>query len=310
MSLAEDPLTCVVRGCGIAQSKTFACLDKSRRCLNLLWPAKTELTFQQLTEKEKLSKLTQVGRLNLLLTIWTKGSSQKYRVSCEEFMPKDLRLICSGLGANDLLGKTVLYTFEISGLSFFGVGDLKKLAKNRVALESNHKLYKSERRSSFRLLTFPHHRAYMHLPVTDDETKSGNVFGIKSGMSETGLFKSFLNLIKSEEESGQLEGHAAFRALDLSATGVAVKVGAVEEGLFEKDKIVGPLALELNDEVVEIPEAQVVYKVDLVSQSGEKGAFKIGFKFLGVDEALDQRLVRLVNSALKDFEEEFEDFIK
>ncbi len=235
--------------------------------------------FQQLTEKEKLSKLTQAGRSESLLTIWTKGASQKSRISCEEFLAKDLRLICSGLSAKNLLGQTVLYTFDLNGLSFFGVGDLKELSKGRVALETNDKLFKSERRSSFRLLTFPHHQAYMHLPVNDEDVQSGNVYGIKSGMSETGLFKSFLNLIKSEEERGQLDGHSAFRALDLSATGVAIKVGAVEEGLFEKERVIGPLALELNDEVVEIPEAQVVYKVDLVSQAGEKGPIKSASNF-------------------------------
>lgn len=266
--------------------------------------------FQQLIEKEKLSKLTQAGRSQALLTVWLKGETQKYKINCDEFMAKEQRLICSGLGSKELLGKSVLYTFELNGLSFFGVGELKDLRKEKFALEVGEKLFKSERRSSFRLLTFPHHQAYMHLPLNEEDVESGNVFGIKSGMSETGLFKSFLNLIKSEEEGVEKEGHAAFRALDLSATGVAVKVGTVEESYFNKGNKVGPLALELNEEVVEIPEAEVVYKVDLVSQGGGKRAFKVGFKFLGVDEALDQRLVRLVNSALKDFEEEFEDFIK
>lgn len=266
--------------------------------------------FQQLIEKEKLSKLTQAGRSQSLLTIWLKGAKQKYKITCEEFMPKEQRLICSGLLAKDLVGNSVLFTFELNGLSFFGTGELKDLTKGRCALETNAKLFKSERRSSFRLLTFPHHQAYLHLPVNEEDVESGNVFGIKSGMSETGLFKSFLNLIKSEEEGIEREGHAAFRALDLSATGVAIKVGPVEESHFEKGKKIGPVALALNEESVEIPDSEVVYKVDLVSQNGEKRVYKVGLKFLGVDEALDQRLVRLVNSALKDFEEEFEDFIK
>lgn len=266
--------------------------------------------FQLLNDDEKASKLALAVKAGSDVTVWEKGSKERASLLAAEFVRADERLLCSGSSDKGLSGKEVLFSFEANGLSFFGGGELKKIKPGLYALQATKKLYKNERRANFRLLTFPHHKVYLHIAAEEEETAEGNVVGIKSGVSQTGLFKNFLKLIGGSDEAGEKEGHISFRVLDLSVSGAALQVGELESGGFAPGSKTGPLVLEFNGEEEEIQDGEVVYNIDMIPSNNGQRLRKAGIKFLRVDTNQDQRLAKLINSALRDFESEFEDFIK
>ena len=280
---------------------------------------KSQAYFQELNEKEKTSKLFQLARTGRELTIWEKGSPQRESFKAQEFNPDFKRILCLPPPASSLGNKQVLYSFELNGLFFFGKGELKAVGNGLNSLECQGKLYKSERRGAFRLLTFPHHKVFLHLKIAAKELEESNVIGFKTGMSETGIFKRFLSLIgekegdgkkSGEEENLSYEGHFRFRALDISVTGAAFQVGEMELKHFPKHKRTGKIHLEFNGKKETVPDAEVVYRSALAQKNKNHKAYKIGLKFKDVDLNLDQSLGRLINGAIRDFETEFEDFLK
>lgn len=266
--------------------------------------------FQQLTDKEMASKLNQLARSDGSVTVWEKGDKKREQHEAREYKAESSRLLCSTTSKSSLIGKKILFSFEINGLSFFGSGELKSVNSGLLALELSEKLFKSERRGTFRLLTFPHHKVFLHIELNEEELQQSNVIGIKSGVSETGLFKNFLSLIKGNDDGVYREGFTPFRVLDFSVTGAAAQVGELESKFFPKGSQTGTIVLEFNGKEEVIPNGEVVYNVDMLPSGSGQKTFKVGVKFLDIDTNMDQRLGKLINSALRDFETEFEDFLK
>lgn len=271
---------------------------------------KSSAYFQELTEREKASKLSILARSGGEITLWEKGKGQKEKLLAKEFKAGETRLICFNNIQSLLIGKNILYSFEINGLAFFGKAQLKDLGPSFKSLECEDSLYKSERRTTFRLLTHPHHKVFLHMQMDEEELEQSNVIGISSGVSETGLFKSFLQLIEDKGKEIYHEGYARFRVLDISVTGAAFQVGELESSFFPRGEKTGRMFLEFNGEQEEIPNGEIVYNIELFQKNKSNRIFKIGLKFEEVDLNLDQALAKLINGALRDFESEFEDYIK
>ncbi|MBC77081.1 MAG: hypothetical protein CME64_13790 [Halobacteriovoraceae bacterium] len=267
---------------------------------------KSSVHFQELTENEKTSKLSQFIRNGGELVVWEKGSKERLKLKAYEL--KELNLYCSK-GSSSIEAKEVLYSFELNGLSFFGTAELGEIDKTNILLNCEKKLFKSERRSNFRLLTFPHHRVFIKFPLEQEEAQEGNVIGMKLGMSETGLFKKFLSLVEEGDQEDSMVGNS-FRVLDLSVTGASFRVGGLESKFFEQTTKFSDLELVFNRKKVNIPGAEVVYNVEMISDSNSGHIYKVGVKFSGIDVNLDQELGALINSVLRDFETEFEDFVE
>lgn len=268
--------------------------------------------FQKLNKKEKDSKAALAAKLQASLTVWEKGSKNRESFSLNEFKPQSGLFICSSLSKkSSLIGKNVLFSFEINNLSFFGSGELKELNSGFFALQTAEELYKSERRNTFRLLTYPHQKVFLRLELEMEEAEGSNVVGFKTGMSQTGLFKNFLGLIDgNDDEASAAAGLVEFRVLDLSVTGAAIMVGDLEAEIFSGGSKTGDIILDFNGKKIDIPGGEVVYNVAMVpARSGQK-IRKVGIKFLEVDTNLDQKIGKLINNALRDFESEFEDFVK
>lgn len=270
---------------------------------------KNGVYFQELTQEEKASKLSLLSRNHGEVIIWEKGSKIREKISAQEFNKTSSRLLCKSLSQSKYVGKKVLFSFELKGLSFFGSGEFRPVNQYSNSLECSEKVFKSERRSTFRLLTFPHHKVFLHMPLEQEEVSESNVIGMKVGMSETGLFKKFLTLVE-EKEAGTIEGLAPFRVLDLSVTGAAYQVGELEAEFFKKEAKFKDLVLDFNGEQIKIPAGEVVYNVEMLSGQKRHKTFKVGVRFKDIDTNLDQSLGRLINGALRDFETEFEEFIK
>ncbi len=261
--------------------------------------------FTKQNDKEKQSKLGQVGSNSLEVTVWEKGSTIREKFTASEFHREDFYLILNSTVKSDNSNKGVLYSFSINGVNFFGKGDLKELQKNRYHLSCLDDLYKSERRENFRLLTYPHHDAYIQIPVEESEEEASNVVDFKTKVSQTGLFKNFLDIV-GDEESNLKDGFVKFRVLDVSVTGLAFQIGEIEKEFIEKQQFIEPAFVFFKEEL-EIPKIEIRYIVPLIQRSGR--AYKVGVKFIDIDTNIDLKLGNLINNAMRDFESEFEDFI-
>jgi len=262
--------------------------------------------FTKQNDKEKQSKLAQVSNAALVLTIWEKGSSVKEKFSTTEFDRNDFFLYLSSNDKSTYINKKVLYAFSINGVNYFGKGELNDLRDNRYRLDCSDDLFKSERRENFRLLTYPHHNSYIQIPLSDTEVESSNIVDFKTKMSQTGLFKNFLEIV-GDDVGDIKEGFVKFRVLDLSVSGLAFQIGEIEKEIIEDIKELSPVFVFFNEEI-EIPKLEIRYIVPMIQKSGV--AYKVGAKFLDIDVNTDQHLGKLINSAMRNFESEFEDFIK
>jgi hypothetical protein len=268
--------------------------------------AEKQTYFTKQNDKEKQSKLSQLSNASSKLTIWEKGSSVKETFFASDFERNEFILFISSSDKSSYINKKILYAFSINGVNYFGKGELQNLRENRFRLDCTDELFKSERRESFRLLTYPHHNSYIHIPQNSENTESSNIVNFKTKMSQTGLFKNFLEIVG--DEGGDLkEGFAKFRVLDLSVSGLAFQIGEIEKEILEGIKELSPVYVFFNEEV-EIPKIEIRYIVPMIQKSGI--AYKVGVKFLGVDTNTDLHLGKLINSAMRDFESEFEDFLK
>src|SRR5690606_29469836 len=134
-------------------------------------------------------------------TIWLKGSSQRKKFKSSDFHRETLRfdLISDG-SENEFLNKTVLYSFVLNGVNYFGKADFKKQDAKIFSLLCQEELFKSERRETFRLLTYPTYQVYAYFKI-DEEYHGENIVDFRTKQSQTGIFQDFLKIVGEEKGS-------------------------------------------------------------------------------------------------------------
>lgn len=273
------------------------------------------ILFKALNDAEKNSKLFQLanGNYSNQVTVWKKGDSKKYTLKVTDFIRAKTEIYVQGNIPEEFEKETLLLTFELNGMHFFGKCTLIMREGFPLSLSCTHELFKSERRNNFRLLTYPHHEVYVSINVGKSEIEKSNVLSMSTGQSQTSLFKNFLNIMDDIEEKDveELEGYLRFRVIDISVTGLAFQLGKIESQFFsELNKDLGVIYLDFNGELIRIPNARVLYIIDKPVSNSKVKLFKAGTQFFNVDTNLDELLARKINHTLRSSESEFEDFIK
>ena len=263
--------------------------------------------FAKQNDAEKKSKLQLAQNLGSTILLWKKGAKERYSFKIKKVDRDNLLLFLDKSCLDSHKIKNVLYSFTLSGLSFFGKASITSSADQAVVLNYKDDLFKCERRLNFRLLTFPHYQTYVHLPIELDERTSSNVVSFQTGVSETGLFKNFLHILGESDDELFHEGYLKFRVLDLSVTGLSFKIGQVEKEIIEKSGLLKSVYLELDGREILIPEIQVKYIAPLVS--GNDVAYKVGVEFFGVDLSTDQKIAKLINDSIRELESDFEELV-
>jgi hypothetical protein len=257
-------------------------------------------------DKEKVSRFSQLEKTQVEITIWEKGSSTREKFSSIRFNKDEMILIVTTSGTS-LSGKKVLYAFSINGVNYFGEAELNPSVSNTFNLDCSKDLFKSERRENFRLLTYPHYDVHIQIPFEENENiEKSNVVSFETGMSQTGLFKNFLQIVGDDDKSIR-KNHAKFRVLDLSVTGLAFQIGEIEKEYLEQKRVIPSTFLFFNEEI-HLPSIEIRYIVPLIRAHGN--AYKVGIQFLDVNTTLDEKLGNLITKAMRSFESDFEDFLK
>lgn len=271
--------------------------------------ANSNVHFEKLDRLEKQSKLFQLTQRKNFVTVWLKGNSLREKYEVTDFAREKLELFIKSTPESTMLDKEVLYSFDLSGVNFFGKGKTKLIEGETWSIDCASDLFKSERRTTYRLLTYPNYNVFAFFKI-NEEYVGQNVIDFRTKQSQTGIFKDFLRIVGDDKDSLDKEGHLHFRVKDLSVTGLALEIGELEKKFFTAGEKTGKIYLNFEGQEFSIPDAKIVYVIDVIGKENKGRMFKVGVQFLKVDLGLDQKLGNLINKALRDVEDEFEDFIK
>ena len=212
-----------------------------------------DVYFKKLSPQEKKSKLALLPKSKKkVITIWEKGQVERYQLDVEDYFRTKNEFKTSGNLDDGMKGKTLLCTFDLNGLHFFGQCKVVSNNMNIIFLDMDEDLFKSERRNNFRLLTYPHHKVYISIKVGKEEIEKNNVINMQTKVSESTLFKNFLHIIDGEENSREdnYEDYIEFRVIDVSVTGLAFQFSELEKSFFK----------EINTELGQM--SKVLYTLD------------------------------------------------
>ena len=268
--------------------------------------------FKELNEKEKLSKLFHLTKsAKPRLTLWLKGTKDKFTLNAEEYFQHRKEMYVTGSFPEDFYDQTVLFAFELNGVHYFGEANIISFAKTKTYLEFKGKMYKSERRKNFRLLTYPHQQVFVHILTDDEELMESNVVSIKTGMSQTQIFKRFLGMVNAEDGGERsMEGYIKLRVVDISVTGLGMHLSDLEKKKLPMQVNLGEMILDFNGEHIKLPGAKILYVLDGLAADKKTKIYKAGVKFLDMDISTDHVLAAKINKTLRTLESEFEDFLK
>jgi hypothetical protein len=266
--------------------------------------------FSKMSSQEKQSRLTQLGQSKGTITVWVKGQKQKHQFSVLEYDAERSALILNSKHDIFRIHTPLLCSFELRGMYFFMQVDSNKNILDQFILECSGELFKSEKRNSYRLLTFPIYEVYAEFKL-DESYEGGNVIDIKNRASQTGLFKNFLKLVDPKENEGHSQS-VKHRIQDLSTTGMSFHIGELDSQFFFKDAIFKDILIHFSDESILIPEVKVVYVVDYVSGDKKLKKLKVGIHFPHLATSVDEKIGKKINQLLRqiDFNKDFETFTK
>jgi hypothetical protein len=264
--------------------------------------------FQKLLDREKDSRMEIVAREGVKIMIWKKGEKDRETFKGSAYSKDRKALELSGDTETKLVGSEVLYGFTLNGLSYFGKGKIVKVGL--IELDCHNDLFKSEKRKNYRLLTYPHKKVFLKIKTDlKAEDSKGNVVDFRTGVSQTALFKNFIELMGLTDDELENDGYFSFRVLDLSVAGISVIVNDASKDIFSTGKEFTNLILKINGITITIPRARSLYLVDMVSQNTKQRLKKVALEFQDVDLTLDTKLSGIINTSLRNFENDFEDFI-
>jgi len=266
----------------------------------------SETYFSKLDPKEKESRLIQLGNFRGKVTIWVKGSKHKHKFNVIEYDSDRLDIVLDNKDNIFTKGSALLCSFELRGMSFFAEVVANRSIVDYLLIEFPGTLFKSEKRASYRLLTFPIYEVYAEF-FFSEMYEGGKVIDLKSRTNQTQLFKNFLKLMDTDKEVKENQP-VKFRVQDLSATGLSLHISEIESKFFFKDAEFSEVKILFNNETITVPEVRVVYVVPL---PGAK-KFKVGFNFPNIPTIIDELIGKKINELLRevDSNKDFENFTK
>jgi hypothetical protein len=265
--------------------------------------------FSKQSPDETISRLGLLASSRGNVTLWLKGTKHKNHFNVFKFDRERMEIILDSRENFYRDGASVLCSFELRGMNFFSEVVFKESVGGFSVLQFKNILYKSERRNSYRLLTFPMYEVWADFDL-GEVYEGGKVVDLKSRISQTALFKNFLKLVNSK--GAEEEGKLSIRVQDLSTTGMALHIGELETPFFRKDLIFEKVDIRFSDEVIQIPKVKIVYMVDYLSSDKNLKKYKLGVHFDELPKHLDDRIGKKINRLLRenDNNKDFENFVK
>ena len=268
--------------------------------------------FSKLDASEKNARLSSFAQAGGEITLWMKGTKDKQNLKVVSFDKERCSLVLETREEPFAVESRLLSSFEFRGMNFFAEVLLQRSIGGQILVHFPGDFFKSERRNSYRLLTFPLYEVWTSIDL-GEEYEGGKVVGIKDKRSQTGIFKNFLNLVNNvEDPETNSTGALRLRVQDLSTTGMALHIGELETVQIKKDREFENVDLIFPDETLRIPKIRIMYVVPYIGSDKNVKKFKVGVRFDDVPLQLDQKLGKKINELLRsnDNNKDFEEFLK
>src|SRR5690606_1588520 len=120
----------------------------------------SQIFFSKQDPTEKLSRLSLLGSSKGTVILWLKGKKNKREFKVDKFDKERMEIVLEGQEIVFGVGDTVLCSFELRGMNFFAEVEFQVSVGGYSVLLFKNTLFKSERRTSYRLLTFPIYEVY------------------------------------------------------------------------------------------------------------------------------------------------------
>jgi hypothetical protein len=268
--------------------------------------------FSKQGPEETISRLSLLGSSRGQVTLWLKGSKNKFNFNAFKFDKERKEIVLDNKDNVFKDGDTVLCTFELRGMNFFSEVIFKESVGGFSVLQFTGILFKSERRNSFRLLTYPLYEVWADFDL-GEAYEGGKVVDFKSRLNQTNLFKSFLKIVEpANSQESEMNNKLSIRLQDLSTTGMALHIGELEAPYFQKEMIYEKVNIRFTDLVIQVPKAKIVYMVDFISNDKNIKKYKLGVNFENLPPHIDDQIGKKINHLLRqnDFNKDFENFVK
>jgi hypothetical protein len=270
--------------------------------------------FIKLTQKEVQNKIDSLVQVKAPVKVWKKGQSHLlcHFESYDNFDGLELSLQNPTIDTG-WKNKNILFSFVHRGLEYFSKGKVTELNdKAGLTVKVGLYIFRAEKRTKERLLTFPHHQAYAYFRVSHVKDKT-NVLAFNQHREKNAkAFERFDEIARKKvfpdnEDLNELMG---FRVLDISEDGVSFLVNKKEGHFFDEESQKGKIEFTLlvNGDVFELNEGEVIYNISYVSSTSDFGPmYKVGIHFKP-EEKLREFLERMLASSgetsvtQKDFE--------
>lgn len=274
--------------------------------------------FIKLTQNEVRNKIEALVQSQAPVKVWKKGQSHIlcHFDSYDHFDGLNL-ILKSSKADSSWNDKNILFSFIHRGLEYFSKAKVQKITdKEGLEINVGPYIFRAEKRTKERLLTFPHHQAYAYFRVSHVEDKT-NVLAFNQHREKNAkAFERFDAMARKQifpdrEDLNELMG---FRVLDISEDGVSFLVNKKEGHYFDSEGEKGKFdfTLLVDGEVFELNEGQIIYNINYVSSSSNFGPmYKVGLQF-----SSQEKLTQFLEDMLASSEEtsvtqkEFEDFVE
>ncbi|MBL7664261.1 MAG: hypothetical protein JNM93_03955 [Bacteriovoracaceae bacterium] len=273
---------------------------------------RNKVSFSPLTETERVRKLGQMSALpKAEFVMWTKGQTERHACEIVLYNPDNHLLKFKPIKSWKPDAGVYCINLELKGLNYFMKASVIIIEKE-FYINTSVEFFKSERRSSFRLLTYPIYKVKAYIKTAEAKLAAENVVDFKTKVSQVNMFQQFLSVINPKDAQKRNEGYIPFRVTDLSATGMAIYVGEMEQELFQENQKFHRSIIHFENKEIEIDEMLVVFKAPYVqTDRNNLKVFKIGIKFINLNFNTDKLITSIINSKLRNYDEKnsFEDFI-
>lgn len=271
--------------------------------------------FSKLDVSEKNNRLSQLVNAKGKVTVWQKGKKEKHVFDTIKFDKDRQELVLDSQDDIYANGTDVLCSFDLRGMTFFSQVVFRKSVGFFSVLHLTGDLFKSERRTSFRLMTYPLYDVWADFDLGEKYAGASNIIDLNSKKprgQQTKLFQNFIRLAEGKDDVSEDVTHVKIRIQDISTTGMAIHVGELETKYFVKDRSFRKVPIYFTDEIIEIPEVKIVYTVNYISNDKNVKRYKVGCHFEALPAHIDDRLGKKINQLLRenDFNKDFENFIK
>jgi len=246
--------------------------------------------FIELKWEEVLNKLSNMVLKQVPLKCWEK-KTDAIDLTIRSVDKRDdhiLLVMNEGNLTSRFSSNTIMLNFKVNGVDYLTTASLADGEDADRGLIINQQIFKAEKRTSERLLAFPHHQIYVYFKFELDVKSESNIISLNKYREENEkMFQRFSELKAKQElenidELKDFTGDKlmGFRALDLSLNGVSFLANEGEANFFIDRNKAHDLVVLVNGVSYRLHKAKLVYKVDYLNpRANSVSMYKIGFQF-------------------------------